>query len=155
MILAILGTEQFSFDRFVKCLDRLIEEGVLKEDVFVQLGSSHYEPRLAKFKRFLPFGEMRDLITQASLVVSHAGAGTTLLCLQLGKKPILFPRDPDQGEHVDGHQRAFAEKMREKGHILLAHDYGGLRSAILMSKDPAVPPLNPNPSELVAFLRGL
>lgn len=115
MIFVIFGTERYLFDRFVKAVDRLVEEGILKEDVFMQLGSCVYEPRRVKFESFLSFGDMCENIQKASMVLAHAGAGTTLLSLQLGKKLILFPRLARHKEHVDNHQVPFATNNERSG----------------------------------------
>ncbi len=154
MILVIVGTERFSFDRLIKAVDRLIEEGVLRDEVVVQMGASVYQPRRAKFFKFVPFGEMSELISKASLVVAHAGAGTTLLSLQMGKPVILFPRMSRYFEHVDNHQVDFARKMKEAGRVLVAYDYDTLRLAVLNIGQISALALQRQELEIVTFLHG-
>lgn len=155
MIFVILGTEHFQFNRFVKNVEHLVENDVLTEEVFIQLGMSQYEPKHVGFKRFLPFSEMSHKIKNASLVLAHAGAGTTILSLQLGKAPILFPRLSKYGEHIDEHQATFAEKMKQKGYVHVAYDYSQLKDSIIKAKTVPFSPPRSNRGELVNFLKGV
>lgn len=154
MIFIILGTERYPFDRMIKSVDRLIEDGVIREEVFFQLGSCKYEPRHAKFARFLSFGEMYENISRSSLVLAHAGAGTTLLCLQVGRPVILFPRLCKFKEHVDDHQVPFAEKMKETGRTLVAYDYDQLKVAVQQIGQMPSQTHATLRKNLVAFLHG-
>jgi len=115
MIFVILGMEKFSFDRLVKEVDFLKGSKKIEDSIFIQLGSCKYEPKHCECKRFLAFEETCEKIKKAEVVIAHAGAGTTLLCLQYGKKPILVPRRKQFGEHVDDHQVSFAHKMEKIG----------------------------------------
>ncbi len=47
-------------------------------------------------------------------MISHAGTGSILTALQLGKRPIVVPRRAAHGEHVDGHQDDLAALRRER-----------------------------------------
>lgn len=125
-----MGTEQFPFDRFMKGVDRLKSEGILKEDVFVQLGSCVFEPEHCSWERFISYGEMAARIKEASLVISHAGAGTTLLCLRLRKRPILVPRMKKFGEHVDDHQVFFAENFEASDRVDAVYEIDELETIV-------------------------
>ena len=116
MIFVTSGTsEKFSFDRLVRHMDFLVRSKRITDPVFIQLGSGRYEPTYCQWQRFLPFDEIKGFIKEARLVISHAGAGTTLLCLTMGKKPILVPRMKEYEENVDNHQILFAKRMEELG----------------------------------------
>ena len=41
---------------------------------------------------------------EADVVIAHAGTGTALTSLRMGKRPILVPRDSSHGQHIDDHQ---------------------------------------------------
>ena len=43
MIFLTVGT-QFSFDRLVIAIDRIIDDGLISEPVFAQIGESSYKP---------------------------------------------------------------------------------------------------------------
>lgn len=120
MILLTVGTEQFSFHRLVAAVDELAAARSL--DVFGQIGSSSHEPRAFPFERLVPFERMRALLDEATHVICHAGAGTTLLAIAAGHRPIVLPRRQRFGEHVDDHQVLFAERLAERELVALASD---------------------------------
>ena len=41
----------------------------------------------------------------------------------LGKVPIVVPRRPTLGEHVDGHQLRFVARMQEEGRCIVPESY--------------------------------
>ena len=131
MILVVVGTESFSFHRLVKAVDELAPEGTLfGQRVFVQAGSSTYTPRACDFERLVSFERMRQLVAAARVVVCHAGAGTTLLALRLGQRPVVVPRRFRHGEHVDDHQVGFARQLAREGLVTAVEDLAHLEEAI-------------------------
>ncbi|MFC3686892.1 glycosyltransferase [Aquipuribacter hungaricus] len=59
--------------------------------------------------------EFRTEIDRADVVVSHAGVGTFVRCLEAGKAPVLVPRRAAHGEHVDDHQLQIAGVAAARG----------------------------------------
>ena len=45
MILVTVGSQKFQFNRLLQEIDKLIEEGIIKEKVFAQIGVSDYIPK--------------------------------------------------------------------------------------------------------------
>ena len=45
MIFVTVGTHEQQFNRLIKEVDRLVEEGIIKEEVFIQIGYSDYDPK--------------------------------------------------------------------------------------------------------------
>ena len=45
MIFVTLGSQKFQFNRLLRKIDDLVEEGVITEEVFAQTGASDYLPR--------------------------------------------------------------------------------------------------------------
>jgi UDP-N-acetylglucosamine transferase subunit ALG13 len=113
MIFVTVGTEKFPFERLVKTIDEAKQRGIIQEDVFMQIGNSGYQPVACQFEKFLPFYKMINFIQSADIVVSHAGIGSTLLCLHSGKTPIIFPRNVEYKEHLDNHQLDFAVHIQK------------------------------------------
>lgn len=126
MIFVITGTEKFPFDRLVKEIDRLAATSFSNERIFIQLGSCSYEPKNCDWRRFLSFGEVCEKIEEADTIVAHAGAGITLLCIQMGHSPILVPRKTGLGEHIDDHQLSFARRFEKTGLITVVYEISDL-----------------------------
>lgn len=130
MIFVTVGTDKFPFDRLLKAIDEALQKKEIEQEIFAQTGSSIYKPQFFSHKEFIDFGEMVKLIQKSDIVISHAGIGTTILCLSLGKIPVLFPRDVAFGEIIDNHQMEFARKIEVLGKVLLAFDYEELINKI-------------------------
>lgn len=122
MIFVTVGTESFQFDRLIRAIDQAIINKEIEDDVFAQIGSSQYKPKSFSYQKIISFDEMVKAIKKADIIVSHAGIGTTLLCISLGKIPILFPRKHSLKEHLDDHQLEFAKKMEKSNKVLIACD---------------------------------
>jgi UDP-N-acetylglucosamine transferase subunit ALG13 len=113
VILLTVGTEKFSFHRLVEAFDELAAGPLSAHECFAQIGPSKFVPRHCTHEPFISFDRMRELVSTSELVITHAGAGSTLLCFDLGVRPIAVPRLGTHGEHVDDHQLLFAERMAE------------------------------------------
>jgi UDP-N-acetylglucosamine transferase subunit ALG13 len=130
VILVIMGMEVHQFDRLARAIDELQQGGSVQEDFFVQLGSCKYVPQFTKYERYLSFGALCELVTSASLVVSHAGVGSALTCIQYGKHPIIVPRRSAFGEHIDDHQLEFTKRLSELGVATPVYEVSELSAAI-------------------------
>ena len=130
MIFVTVGTEKFPFDRLLKAIDEALQKKETEQEIFAQTGCSIYKPQFFSHKEYIDFGEMVKFIQKSDIVITHAGIGTAILCLSLGKIPILFPRDVAFGEHLDNHQIDFARKMEVFGKVLVAFDYEELINKI-------------------------
>lgn len=120
LIVASLGTDHHPFDRLVRWLDTLATR-LDEVEVVVQHGHS-IAPVVASGRAFLPHAELLELMGRAHLVVCHGGPGTLMDARRAGHVPILVPRDPRHGEHVDHHQQRFAAAVRESGLVEVAED---------------------------------
>ena len=155
MIFVILGMDVFPFDRLAQAVDELQRDGSCGEDFFLQLGASTYQPKHAPFERYLSFGDVCERIRAASVVITHAGAGSTLVCLQQGRHPVLVPRQPRYGEIVDEHQLPFAEKFGELGLATTVHEMPELPAAIAAARGKSTPKAAAGGArELTAWLEG-
>lgn len=129
-VFVTVGFESHPFDRLLRAIDGGLKRGLIAGDIFVQAGHSRYQVQYCESKRFLDYDEIMARLREADIVVCHAGVGTTLLCLGLGKIPIIFPRQSGYHEHVDDHQIQFAQKMEKLGKALVAYDENDLQSKI-------------------------
>lgn len=131
MTFVTLGTQDFPFDRLLELVDRLTAEGVIKGEVFAQIGYSSYVPKNYSYAAFLDPEAYNRYIAEADLIIAHAGVGTIMHCLSHSKKLIVVPRAKAYNEHVDDHQFEIADEFAERGYLLVAQDYDALKSAVL------------------------
>lgn len=92
------------FNRLVQKIDELKETSVITEDVVVQTGFSTYEPKYSKWQKLLPYQNMGKCVEQARIVITHGGSSSFIMPLQIGKIPIVVPRQSKFNEHVNDHQ---------------------------------------------------
>lgn len=119
MIFVTVGT-QLPFDRLIHAVDAWAS--VSREEVFAQIGPSSHRPRGMRFAPFVSPGRCRALMADADAVVAHAGMGTIIGALELGKPVIVMPRRASLGEHRNEHQLATAERLGGLGHVRVAWD---------------------------------
>ena len=116
-----VGT-QFPFDRLVRAIDDMYDEGSINEDIFAQIGQSTYRPRNFESVACLEKGVFDDYMRQASGIIGHAGMGTITMALCNHKPLLVMPRLRRYREVVNDHQLAIAKKFSELGHILGVYD---------------------------------
>ena len=92
MIFITVGSQKFQFNRLLKEIDRLIENKVINEEVFAQVGASDYKPVNYEYKDFITQDEFKEYMEIASLVITHAGTGAIITALKNDKKVIAIPR---------------------------------------------------------------
>lgn len=111
MIITIVGTHHQQFNRLLKAVESLPGEKL------VQYGHSTYQPKGSTNVAFLPFDEIRLAMEKAEVIITHAGTGTVMLALSLGKRPVLAPRYNKFDEHVDDHQLELVNTLNDLGLI--------------------------------------
>lgn len=129
MIFLTVGT-QFPFDRLIQAVDRLFDESVMHEDVFGQIGDSHYKPRHFEAVASLEKKAFDDHFRGASAIISHAGMGVITMALDNGKPLLVMPRQRKYREVVNDHQAVLADKFEALGHLLVARDETQLRAKV-------------------------
>jgi UDP-N-acetylglucosamine--N-acetylmuramyl-(pentapeptide) pyrophosphoryl-undecaprenol N-acetylglucosamine transferase len=68
-----------------------------------------------RYAEQLPAGELFRLMSEADVVVGHAGVGLALTALAAGKVPVLVPRRRSRREHTDDHQVELARELDRMG----------------------------------------
>ncbi|MCK1712902.1 MULTISPECIES: glycosyltransferase [unclassified Bradyrhizobium] len=124
MILVTVGT-QVQFDRLIRTVDDWAGARA-RNDVFAQIGPSNQRFKHIRTERFIEPTEFRNSVEAASLVVAHAGMGSIITALELGKKILVMPRRASLGEHRNDHQVATAKRFAAQGRIEVAFDEGEL-----------------------------
>lgn len=128
MIFATVGT-QLPFDRLVKALDDWASEHKHTE-VFAQIGCSNYRPRTLKHERFLKPSGFKHYLDKATLIVAHAGIGSILSALEIGKPVLVLPRQAEFREHRNDHQLATAKRFESMDLVWVAADAEQLKRHI-------------------------
>jgi len=131
MIFVTVGTHEQPFNRLVKTIDLMIEKGMIKEDVIMQTGFCTYEPKNCKWDKLFPYQEMVKLVDEARIVITHGGPSSFIMPLQVGKIPIVVPRQKRYNEHVNDHQVEFSKAVAERqGNIIVVEDVAKLAKTI-------------------------
>ena len=131
MIFVTVGTHEQQFDRLVRCVVRLIAEGMITEDVMIQTGFSSYEPKACRWSKLCSYQDMNEYMDQARIVITHGGPSSIMMALQRGKIPIVVPRQKQYEEHVNDHQVEFARNVAKRmGTIIEVEDIETLGDVI-------------------------
>lgn len=131
MIFVTVGTHEQPFDRLLKCVDDLKRDGKIQEEVIMQTGYSNYVPKYCEWKKLYPYQEMLDLVKKARIVVTHGGPSSFIMPLQIGKIPIVVPRQKQYDEHVNDHQLKFTKEVAvRKGTIINVEDIEQLENIL-------------------------
>ena len=127
LVLVTVGTDHHPFDRLIGWVDRWTPPARVR--IVVQYGTA-VPPREADGRAFLDPREFAALLRDADAVVCSGGPGAIMESRAAGVRPIVVPRRASLGEHVDDHQRAFAEFMARRDLITLADDETALCRAV-------------------------
>lgn len=116
---------------FNRLLDKVAEiVHRLPPPVIVQRGSTVFEAPNCEMHAFITMEDFSKWISLASLVISHAGAGSVIHAVRAGKVPVVMPRRANCGEIADDHQIEFAIEMEKSGKVIVAMESNDLEGAI-------------------------
>lgn len=131
MIFVTVGTHEQPFNRLVQEIDNLKRDGVITEDVIIQTGYSTYEPKYCQWDKLIPYKQMIKNVEDARIVITHGGPASFIMPLQIGKTPIVVPRQKKFDEHVNDHQVEFARNVAQRmGTIIPVEDINELGGTI-------------------------
>ncbi len=154
MIVVLVGTNPYSFERLVRGVDIYAEQS--GETVFVQLGNTPYEPIHCEFARFVPrdfiFGKLRE----ADLLICHGGFGSIRDGLAAPIPILAVPRKRELGECQD-YQEELVQELSSQGLIATLDDITQLPQSIAQMKkaQPKAPPPCRIPQLISSFLSKL
>lgn len=118
MIFVTLGTQDKSFDRLLKRIDKEISNGNIKDKVIVQAGNTKYKSKNMEIFDFLPRKKMDSYYKECDLLITHGGVGSILDGLKNNKIVIATPRLKKHNEHVNDHQLEIINEFSNKGYII-------------------------------------
>ena len=114
MILLIVGTQKFQFNRLLMTIDKLIDEKKITERVVAQVGNSDYKPVNYEFQDFFDSNKFDLLMDESTLIITHGGVGSIVSALKKNKKVIVVPRLKKYNEHIDDHQLEIVEEFKKE-----------------------------------------
>ena len=119
MIFVTVGTHEQPFYLLIQYMDDRKREELLDEEIVIQTGYSTYEPKYCTWQRLYPYKKMMELIDEARIVITHGGPSSFIMPLQIGKIPIVVPRQKKFNEHVNDHQVYFTQEVANRNRNIL------------------------------------
>jgi len=110
LVVVSVGTDHHRFDRLVGWMDTWAMEHP-EVEVIIQRGVVDPTEHAAS-QPLIPHSALCELFAAATAVVVHGGPSTVMDVRSAGRLPLVVARNPDLGEHVDGHQLRFAGHLR-------------------------------------------
>jgi UDP-N-acetylglucosamine transferase subunit ALG13 len=147
------------FDRLVRTVDQWAARRN-RGDVFAQIGPTDWRPSTIQWAQFLDPSEFHRRVELADVVVAHAGMGSIITALELGKPILVMPRRGDLKETRNDHQIATARRFLEQGRISVAFDETELMGQLdqidsLRARDPIGSQASPQLIETIRdFIHG-
>ena len=119
MIFVTLGTQDKHFPRLLEAVEKL----EVDEEIIAQVGSTRFKSDKIKIFDYLDSEDFKKYMNDARVIISHAGVGTILKGVQLGKKMIVAARMKKYGEHVNDHQKQILDNFSSEWYILPLYDF--------------------------------
>lgn len=154
-IFVTVGSRNYQFNRLFKKLDELFEQGIIKGQMFAQIGTSTYEPKHYEYKKFISQDEFLERINWADIVVSHGASGSIMKALNAGKKVIAVTRLAKYNEHINDHQIQNNEAFASNGYVLAVYemnDLGNAFEAFYKGTDNTRPWVNKDPLSIIKLI---
>lgn len=134
MILVTLGTQDKSFVRLLKALDKAVEKGKIKEKIIVQAGCTEYKSKNMEIFDLTSPEELDKLVKKCSLLITHGGVGSILNGIKYNKPIIAAARLSEYKEHTNDHQKQIINEFVKSGYILELDDFDNLDKLIKQAK---------------------
>lgn len=135
MLFVTVGNATQPFIRLLRAIDELKTAGEISGHVVLQVGrASSFRPQSCEYHDVVPYERFTELIAEADVIVSHAGAGTLTHVMGIGKTPVVMPRRAKYGEHVDDHQLELAEALERQDRVIVAREAVDLVPAIARAR---------------------
>jgi UDP-N-acetylglucosamine transferase subunit ALG13 len=128
-VVVIVGTDHHPFNRLITWVNEWLSRHQERVgDFFVQWGSATVRP-ICDGAEIITTDRLGTLLGDARVVICHGGGGSISDAWSAGLEPIVVPRLPQLGEHVDDHQVHFSFKLAELRRIRVAEsqaEFSGL-----------------------------
>ena len=130
MILVTLGTQDKSFERLLKQIDKDIKNNIIKDKVIVQAGYTKYNSNNMEIFDYVSQDKLNEYIDECDFMITHAGVGTILNGIERNKKMIVVPRLSKYKEQHNDHQIEIAEEFEKEGYVLYLRKLSDLGNMI-------------------------
>ena len=135
MILVTLGTQDKTFERLLKAVQRQIDLGNIKDKVIVQAGNTKFITKDMEIYDLLPIDKFDKLIDEADVLITHAGVGSIVTGLKKNKKVIAAARLKIYNEHENDHQVQILNELEKRGNIIALREFDKLDEALEKAKN--------------------
>lgn len=149
MIFITTGSRSFQFNRLLEAVDKAIENGMITDEVFAQIGSSDYAIRNYKYKEFLNRDEFNENLNKCDIVLTHGGTGVIVNAVKMGKRVVAVPRLAKYQEVVDDHQIQLVQAFEKLGMVTACYDCNEIAKAIEEAKCKEVKPYVSNTQTII------
>ncbi|CAN5426633.1 glycosyltransferase [soil metagenome] len=118
-VVVTLGTQEgYPFTSLVRRVTEIVPDDV---KIHWQLGPDFpAADQPAGARGMISRDELQNWFQESDVVIAHAGVGSALAVLEIGKAPVLVPRRSARGEHIDDHQQLIADELSGRG-LAVAH----------------------------------
>lgn len=99
-------------------VEKLIDSLHPDHEFIAQVGNTKYKSEKIKILEYIPEIDFKKYISNADVVISHAGSGAIFNAIQKGKKTIAVARLHKYNEMVNDHQTEIVKKLASEGYIL-------------------------------------
>jgi UDP-N-acetylglucosamine transferase subunit ALG13 len=117
--------------RFDSLVDAVLATGLADERTTWQLGVTDRQGLPGRAVSQLSAAEFQECVESADVVITHAGVGTVMNLLEMGRFAVVVPHRIDRHEHVDDHQSQIADLLRRRGLASVAEVHDLTRDLIL------------------------
>lgn len=136
MIFVTVGS-QMPFDRLIVAMDVWAAAQPNPTNIFAQIGASSFRPTALRWSQSLTPAEFKEAVSAADIIVAHAGMGSVLTAMELGKSLVLMPRQGALQETRNDHQIATAKWLAKREGIFVAMDETVLPIALAAALEAA------------------
>jgi UDP-N-acetylglucosamine transferase subunit ALG13 len=145
---------QLPFDRLVHAVDRWASANS-DVQVIAQVGELGLPPKHCQSVCTVDAVRYQELMANATHVVAHAGMGTVLTALRLGKPLLVMPRQSGRGEVRSDHQQSTCRYLEGLPGVTVAWDETELVTALpaFLEQQGVGSPLGDPSRELLSIRR--
>ena len=128
-----VGNAKQHFSRMLEAVRETIH--LLPRPILIQCGHTPFISNDCDVIEFISMDLFVQHVSQAEILILHAGAGSVLHAIHANKYPILMPRRAEFNEHINDHQVGFAKKLQSADKVFMADNTDTLDCGIKKVKE--------------------